>query len=295
MSAQLVKDLIHAGIHFGHKASRWNPKMKPYIHGKRNALHIIDVKETLRGLLLAKKFLTQVVAGGKDVLFVGTKRQARRSVKNHSERVGMHAVYDRWLGGTLTNFREIRRRVARLNELEAMEAEGNLDAFSKKEGARLRREMRKIQRNLGGIRSMESFPGVMVVVDVSREVIAVREARKAGIPVICLMDTDGDPDLVDIPIPGNDDSMRSIEIIMRELCDAVEVGKHTRVETTEDGGDRPQPRRRSSRTTTARAEEAAAEEEASAGDSPVPAAEEKAPEGTDASAAAEAEAAETKE
>jgi small subunit ribosomal protein S2 len=254
MSSQTVTELIDAGIHFGHRASHWNPKMKPYIYGKRNQLHIVDVKETLRGLLLAKKFITKIVAGGKDVLFVGTKRQARKSVQTHAERVGMHWVNDRWLGGTLTNFREIRKRVSRLDELEAMETEGLLDAYSKKEGARLRREMRKIQRNLGGIRNMDRYPGVMVVIDQQREGIAIREANKMNVPVIALLDTNGDPDEVDIPIPGNDDAMRAIEVVVRELADAAETGKATRREG-EQMDEKPAPRRRSRRATTARADD----------------------------------------
>lgn len=252
--SDMVKELIEAGIHYGHRASRWNPKMKPYIYGKRNNLHLIDVKETLRGLLLAKKFLAQTVSRGKDVLFIGTKRQARKSVQKHAERVGMHWVNDRWLGGTLTNFREIRRRVGRLDQLEQMEAEGLLDAYSKKEGSSLRREMRKILKNLGGIRNMSRLPGALVIVDPQREYIAVREANKMGVPVVALLDTDADPDPIDIPIPGNDDAMRAIEVVIRELADAVELGKQSRVEA-EAEGEKPQPRRRSRRATTARAEE----------------------------------------
>ena len=256
MASQLINELIEAGIHFGHRASSWNPKMKPYIFGKRNGLHIIDVKETLRGLLLSKKLVMQTVAKGKDVLVVGTKRQARKAIKSNIERIEMHGVYDRWLGGTLTNFREIRKRIGRLDQLELMEAEGRLDAYSKKEGASLRREMRKIQRNLGGIRKMDQLPGVMVVVDVSREVIAIREAKKVGITVIGLIDTDADPDLVDIPIPGNDDAMRSIELILRELCNSAEEGKGTRVDFNGAGDNDGAPRRRSQRATTARADDA---------------------------------------
>ncbi len=250
--SEMVKELIDAGIHFGHRASRWNPKMKPYIYGKRNNLHIIDVKETLRGLLLAKKFIVQTVNQGKDVVFIGTKRQARKSIQKHADRVGMHYVNDRWLGGTLTNFREIRKRVGRLDQLEQMEAEGLLDAYSKKEGSSLRREMRKILRNLGGIRKMEKLPGAMLIVDCQREHIAIREAKKMGIHVIALIDTDADPDKVDIPIPGNDDAMRAIEAVVRELADAVDVGLHSRVEVDTET---EKPRRRSRRTTTARAED----------------------------------------
>ncbi|MBI5724980.1 MAG: 30S ribosomal protein S2 [Planctomycetes bacterium] len=248
MSAELVKELVEAGVHFGHRVSRWNPKMKPYIFGKKNLIHIIDVKETLRGILLAKKFIGRTVAGGKDVLFVGTKRQARKVVEAQAARIGMHFVNDRWLGGTLTNFREIRKRVGRLDHLEKLETEGMLDNYSKKEGASLRREIRKIRRNLGGIRKMERFPGAVVVVDQAREINAVREARKVGIPVICLLDTDCNPDLADIPIPANDDAMRAVEIIIKELADAAAEGmagrsdKAPQEEKTEQSG-----RRRSSR------------------------------------------------
>ena len=220
MATELVKELIDAGIHFGHRVSRWNPKMKPYIFGKRNLIHIIDVRQTIKGILLAKKFLTRTIAEGKDVLLVGTKRQARKPLEDGAARVGMPWVTDRWLGGTLTNFREIRKRVGRLDQLEQMEADGQLDAYSKKEGASLRREMRKIQRNLGGIRHMVKLPGAIFIVDQRREIIAVREAKKMKIPVVSLLDTDSDPDLVDIPIPGNDDAMRAIELvvqIIREL------------------------------------------------------------------------------
>jgi len=256
--------LIDAGIHFGHRVSRWNPKMKPYIFGKRNLIHIIDVKETLRGILLARKFLTKVVAQGKDVLLVGTKRQARRAIEENATRVGMHWVNDRWLGGTLTNFHEIRKRVGRLDQLEQMEADGMLDAYSKKEGASLRREMRKIRRNLGGIRRMIRHPGALVVIDQRREIIAVREANKVGIPVICLLDTDSDPDLVDIPIPGNDDAMRAIALVVKELCDAVAEGIHGRTERAEQETPGPARRRRSARPTTARAEAPARSDESPA-------------------------------
>ncbi len=253
MSSQLVKDLIDSGIHFGHRASRWNPKMKPYIYGKRNLIHIINIKETLKGILLAKKFLARTVAEGKDVLLVGTKRQARKSIRDHAERVGMYWVNDRWLGGALTNFREIRKRVSRLDQLEQMEADGMLDAYSKKEGASLRRQSRKIRRNLGGIRNMERLPGAMVIVDLRRENIAVREARKMGIPVICLLDTDCDPDMAGIPIPGNDDAMRAIDLVVKELCDAVEEGLKARAAQVDEPKEQ-EPRRRSQRSTTARAE-----------------------------------------
>ena len=256
MAEELVKELIDAGVHFGHRASRWNPKMKPYIFGKRNLIHILDIRETLRGLLLAKKFVEKVVSDGKDVLFVGTKRQAREAIEDCARETNMHFVTERWLGGMLTNFREIRKRVGRLEELERLEAEGMLDTYSKKQGASLRRELRKIQRNLDGIRSMTSQPGVLVVVDQRREIIAVREARKMGIPVICLLDTDSDPDLVDIPIPGNDDAMRAITIVMREVHKAIANGVGARTKRVDQDGQAP--RRRSKRPAMGQAEEASA-------------------------------------
>ena len=245
--------MIDAGIHYGHRASRWNPKMRPYIFGKRNLIHIINLKETLRGLLLAKKFVTRTVGQGKDIVIVGTKRQARKSVQERADEVGMHWVIDRWLGGTLTNFREIRKRVGRLEHLEQLEADGMLDAYSKKAGATLRREMRKIHRNLGGIRKMTRLPGAVIVIDQRREIIAIREAIKVKIPVICLLDTDSDPDVVDIPIPGNDDAMRGIDIIVRELCTAVQEGLAGRTVKT-DVPEAQTPRRRSSRPAMGRAE-----------------------------------------
>jgi len=248
LPAQLIKDLIDAGIHYGHRVSRWNPKMKPYIFGKRNLIHIINVKETLKGILLAKRFLMQIVGDGKDVVLVGTKRQARKAIEENVQRINMHSVTDRWLGGTLTNFREIRKRIGRLDHLEKLEAEGQLDTYSKREGSSLRREMRKIRRNLGGIRRMERLPGAMVVIDQRREINAIREANKMGIPVVCLLDTDCDPELVDIPIPGNDDAMRAIELVVKELCDAIEAGFHGRtdkaVQATEEHGAGPHRRSR---------------------------------------------------
>ncbi len=230
MASELLKELLAAGIHFGHRASRWNPKMKPYIFGKRNMIHIIDIKETLKGLLRAKKFLTKIVADGGDVLFVGTKRQAKHAIENHAKRANMHYVSERWLGGTLTNFRTIRSRLARLEELERIEESGELANYSKKMIATIQREKKKIKRNLEGIRRMETMPAVMVIVDPRYEHIALREAKKLDIPTISLIDTDADPDLTDIPIPGNDDSMRAIDIVLRELADAVIEGVNLRPE-----------------------------------------------------------------
>jgi small subunit ribosomal protein S2 len=235
MSSSLVKDLIEAGIHFGQRASNWNPKMQPYIYGKRNSIHIIDIKETIKGILLAKKYIARCVSEGKDVCFVGTKRQARDVLQQRVGDVKMHWVTERWLGGTLTNYRTIRSRLKRMEELEAIEQKDNFQSYSKKMESQLRREMKKIKRNLEGIRHMDKMPGCMVVIDTAREHNALLEARKLGIPTICLIDTDGDPDLVDIAIPGNDDSMRSIDVVIRELCAAVVEGKQMRVEK---GGDR---------------------------------------------------------
>ena len=229
--AELVKALVDAGVHFGHRVSRWNPKMEPYIHGKRNMIHIIDVKETVKGLLRAKKLVQQTVAGGKDVLFVGTKRQARHSIEEEAKRCGMHYVSERWLGGTLTNFRTIRARLNRLEELEKLWVSGQIDSYSKKMKSTLSRERDRIKSNLEGIRKMEKMPGLMIIIDTRREHIAVKEARKLGVTSVALIDTDSDPDLIDLPIPGNDDAMRAVDLIVKELADSVIDGKTGRGET----------------------------------------------------------------
>jgi small subunit ribosomal protein S2 len=223
--ALVVKDFIDAGVHFGHRASRWNPKMKPYIYGKRNLIHIIDLKETVRGLLRAIKFFNRVAASGGLILFVGTKRQAADTIIQQCNRSGMPYVTERWLGGTLTNFRTIRSRLQRLEELETtLDGEQAL-SYSKKMISTLNRERRKIERNLSGIRHMNRLPEALLVIDPRREHIAVAEARKLGIKVVALLDTDCDPDLIDLPIPGNDDSMRSIELVVIRLADAILEGK----------------------------------------------------------------------
>ena len=216
--AELVKSLVDAGVHFGHRVSRWNPKMEPYIHGKRNMIHIIDVKETVKGLLRAKKLLQAVVASGKDVLFVGTKRQARNAVEAEAARCGMHYVSERWLGGTLTNFRTIRARLNRLEELERIFGGPELENYSKKIRATMQRELTKIKANLEGIRKMERLPGVMFIIDTRREHIAVKEAKKLGVTTVALIDTDSDPELIDLPMPGNDDAMRAIEAPPAEVA-----------------------------------------------------------------------------
>lgn len=248
LTAELVRQLVDAGVHFGHRVSRWNPKMAPFIYGKRNQIHIIDIRETVKGLLRAKRFITQVVGRGEEVLFVGTKRQARHLVRQEAMRVGMPYVCERWLGGTLTNFRTIRARLARLDELEAAEADGTALEYSKKMISSRSRELTKIRRNLQGIRNMGRLPGALVVIDVHREHNAVREARKLGIPTVCLIDTDSDPEFADVPIPGNDDAMRAIETILTHLADAVQEGIKARTQpTAAEAGAAPGGQRRGRR------------------------------------------------
>ena len=249
MASPLVREMLDAGIHFGHHTSRWNPKMKHFIYGNRNAIHIVDIRETIRGLLRGQRFLSNVVSRGADVLFVGTKRQAREAVQEAAERCGMHSVTERWLGGTLTNFRTIRSRLQRLEELEALVQSSEWETgYSKKMKSTLSRELKKIQRNLNGVRKMTRPPGALVVVDVRKEHNALREARALRIPTVCLIDTDSDPDQVSIPIPGNDDAMRAIQIIVNRLADAVEEGKRSRPAPTEAARDEENaPRGRSRR------------------------------------------------
>ena len=257
MAIVQVQELIEAGVHFGHRASRWNPKMRPFIYGKRNLIHIVDLRETLRGLLRAYKFLAKVASQGSLVVFVGTKRQAKETIEREAARCNMPYVNERWLGGTLTNYRTIRDRLKRLTELEAMwlphgdkadktdlvaymktmiNESGRLDlakapesalirTYSKKMVSTLIREWTKINRNLQGIREMNRLPNAMVVVDPKREDIAVKEAQRMGVTTVALIDTDSDPDVIDLPIPGNDDSIRSIELILMKLADAVNEGR----------------------------------------------------------------------
>lgn len=262
MASPLVRELIDCGVHFGHRASRWNPKMQPYILNKRNGIHVFDIRETVKGLLRAKKFLSVVVAQGHDILIVGTKRQARDIVAKQALRVGMHYVSERWLGGTLTNFKTIRSRLARLEELEKLHETGEITAYSKKMKSIIDRELSKIKRNLDGIRRMTRLPGALVIVDVHREHIAVREARKLGIPTVAIVDTDSDPDGVDIVIPGNDDAMRAIELVITQLADAMEEGRRGRAAETPatpaEGGGTGRPRRQQRITTSQMAEQQAA-------------------------------------
>ena len=266
--AELVKALVDAGVHFGHRVSRWNPKMEPYIHGKRNMIHIIDVKETIKGIFRAKKLIQNTVAQGKDVLFVGTKRQARHAVEEEAQRCGMHYVTERWLGGTLTNFRTIRSRLLRLEELEKLWETGTIETYSKKMKSTLAREMAKIKSNLGGIRKMERMPGIMFLVDTRREQIAVKEARKLGVTTIAMIDTDSDPDLIDLPIPGNDDAMRAIELIVHELADAIIEAKQQRPDKPDEAGAAQQAARRRSARASFRADDATGAAEAPAAGEP---------------------------
>lgn len=225
MESEFVQKLIEAGVHFGHRVSRWNPKMAPYIYGRKNLIHIMDIRETLRGLLRAKKYLNQVAASGSLVLFVGTKRQASESVQEQALRCGMPFVSERWLGGALTNFRTIRNRLGRLDELEQIINTDAINTYSKKMQSALNREYRKIYRNLNGLRTMNRMPQCLVIVDPNKEKNAIREARRLGITTVALIDTDCDPESVDLPIPGNDDGIRSIELIISQLADAVLAGK----------------------------------------------------------------------
>jgi len=234
----LTRELINAGVHFGHGVSRWNPKMGPFIFAKRGNIHIIDIKKTLKGLLIAKKLLAEVVASGNDVVFVGTKRQAQKAVETAADKCGMHHVSERWLGGMLTNFRTIRSRLQRLEQLESMERDGTIESESKKLASRLKREMRKIKTNLEGVRKMNRLPGAVVVVDAKKECLALREARKLDIATVGILDTDSDPDTVDVAIPANDDSIRAIELILSELADAVAIGK-TMISARREPAERP--------------------------------------------------------
>jgi small subunit ribosomal protein S2 len=268
VAKQLARELINAGVHFGHGVSRWNPKMAPFIFAKRGNIHVIDVKKTLKGILIAKKLLAEIVSSGGDVVFVGTKRQAQKAVEAAANRCGMHFVSERWLGGMLTNFRTIRSRLQRLEQLEAMEQDGRMDAESKKQASRYKREMRKIRTNLDGVRRMTRLPAAIVAVDTKKEYLALREAHKLSIPTVGILDTDSDPDAVDVAIPANDDSIRAVEIILNELADAVAIGK-TMVSTRQQEAV-PRPRRiRSRRPTMGRADGGEAAAGPAAGDESV--------------------------
>ncbi len=220
MAIITMKELLEAGVHFGHQTRRWNPKMKPYIFGARNGIHIIDLQKTVRLFKTTYEFIVNTVANGYSVLFVGTKKQAHDSIIEESERCGMFYVVNRWLGGTLTNFQTIKKSIARLKEIDAMKQDGTITRYTKKEALKMEKELFKLEKNLGGIKDMDELPGAVFVVDPKREKIAVREARRLGIPVIAIADSNCDPDEIDFIIPGNDDAIRAIRLITSRIADA---------------------------------------------------------------------------
>lgn len=221
MTNQLLTDLIEAGVHYGHQTRRWHPRMKKFILGSRNRIHLINLEETVRRIDAASDFLAELVRNGKRILFVGCKRQAQDAVREAAEACGQFYVNHRWLGGTLTNMETIRRSVNRLAYLEKIEGTPEAKAMSKKELAALARERHKLQRNLDGIRGMEQYPSALVIVDSAREHIAVAEARRLNIPIVAIVDSNADPDLIDYPIPANDDAIRSVRVILQNLIDPV--------------------------------------------------------------------------
>ncbi len=238
MTGIALKDLLEAGVHFGHQTKRWNPKMKAYIFGERNGIYIIDLAKTAKLFREAEQFASNLAAEGRTILFVGTKRQAQDAIAEEAQRCGMFFVNQRWLGGLLTNFTTIQRSLARLRDLEAMETDGRYDTLSKKEIAQIEKEKRKLQKNLEGIRHMSRLPDALFVVDTRKEKIAVDEARKLKIPVIGVVDTNCDPDEIDYVIPGNDDAIRSCELVARVIADGIEAGK---TGVTEQELSRPTP------------------------------------------------------
>jgi small subunit ribosomal protein S2 len=224
LSLITVDALLENGVHFGHRASRWNPKMRPFIHGRRNSIHILDLKQTVRGLVRACHYVKAVASEGGKILLVGTKRSAKEAVRDVAQRTKMPYVTERWLGGTLTNFRTIRSRLQRLHELEAEEASETFSALTKKAQARIKTDKKKILKNLDGVRDLDSLPAALLVIDPKNEHIAVSEANKTRIPVVALLDTDCDPDPIDIAIPANDDAMRSVSLLLGKLGDAMAEG-----------------------------------------------------------------------
>lgn len=221
MAIVSMKQLLEAGVHFGHQTRRWNPKMAPYIFTERNGIYIIDLQKTVRKIEEAYNFVKDVVASGQSILFVGTKKQAQEAVREEAERSGMYFVNQRWLGGTMTNFQTIQKRINRLHELQRMEEEGTFEVLPKKEVIGLRHEMEKLEKFLGGIQHMKTLPGALFVIDPRKEKIAVAEARKLGIPVVAIVDTNCDPDEIDVVIPGNDDAIRAVKLLCATIADAV--------------------------------------------------------------------------
>ena len=231
MSVVSMKQLLEAGVHFGHQTRRWNPKMAEYIFTERNGIYIIDLQKTVKLIGEAYSFLRRLTEEGKSILFVGTKKQAQESVKSEAIRSGSYYVNSRWLGGTLTNFSTIRKRVSRLNQLRAMEKDGTFELLPKKEVIQLRLEIQKLEKFLGGIKDMKELPGALFIVDPKKERIAVAEAKKLNIPIVAIVDTNCDPDVVDYVIPGNDDAIRSVKLICSVVASAVIEGKEGNVST----------------------------------------------------------------
>ena len=225
MAVISMKQLLEAGVHFGHQTRRWNPKMAQYIFTERNGIYIIDLQKTVRKIDEAYMFVRNLALEGKSILFVGTKKQAQESIEAEAKRCGMYYVNNRWLGGTLTNFRTIQTRIKKLNEIDKMEKDGQFDVLPKKEVIKLCAEREKLLKNLGGIREMKKLPGALFVVDPRKERIAVQEARILGIPIVAIVDTNCDPDEIDYVIPGNDDAIRAVKLIAGKLADAVLEGK----------------------------------------------------------------------
>jgi len=215
-----MKELLEAGVHFGHQTRRWNPKMKPYIFGARNGIHIIDLQKTVRLFKTTYEFIVRTVSEGYPVLFVGTKKQGHDSIVEESERCGMFFIVNRWLGGTLTNFQTIKKSIKRLKDIERMKEDGSINRYTKKEILKMEKELFKLERNLGGIKNMDELPGAIFVVDPRREKIAVKEGRKLGIPVIAIADSNCDPDEIDFILPGNDDAIRAIRLFCSKIADA---------------------------------------------------------------------------
>ena len=225
-----MKQLLEAGVHFGHQTRRWNPKMSRYIFTERNGIYIIDLQKTVKKVEEAYNFVRELAAEGKTVLFVGTKKQAQDSVKEEAERVGHFFVNQRWLGGTLTNFSTIQKRIDRLTQLETMEQDGTFDVLPKKEVIVLKKEMERLEKFLGGIKGLKSLPGALFIIDPRKERIAVAEARKLGIPIVAIVDTNCDPDEIDYVIPGNDDAIRAVKLLTGKIADAIMEGKQGEAE-----------------------------------------------------------------
>jgi small subunit ribosomal protein S2 len=220
-----IREMMEAGVHFGHQTKRWNPKMKSFIFGARNGIHIIDLQQTVRAFTRAFNFLVQTVGGGRPVLFVGTKKQAQEIIRDESARAGQFCVTNRWLGGTLTNFHTVKGSIDRLHSIEKMSTDGTFDRMTKKEVLGITREREKLEKALGGIKEMSELPGAVFMVDVVKEHIAVTEARRLEIPIVAVVDTNCDPDLIDYPIPGNDDALRSIKLFASKVADACLLGQ----------------------------------------------------------------------